>query len=246
MDTQKTLAARLGELATRAARSGRPAYTRFLDPSEVRLAASAAGQSGASVKLWGGYEDAERVVCCFYTDEEPAWEWPFCCLYAKWDQRYARLTHRDLLGSLMALGIIRETIGDIVVRDGQIFLFALDEMADYIAQSLVKAGKASLQLGRLSEIPQMPPPAGSLIRDTVASLRLDAVLAAGYRLSRGDASQAIREGRVRVNYMEETRPDALIGAGALLSVRGMGRVRVEQIDGPTRKGRIAIVLFRYE
>lgn len=246
MDTHKTLTARLGELAMRAARSGRPAYTRFLDPSEVRLAASAAGQSGANVKLWGGYEEAERTVCCFYTGEEPAWEWPFCCLHAKWDQRYASLTHRDLLGSLMALGIIRETIGDIVVRDGQIFLFALDEMADYIALNLVKAGKASLQLCRLSETPQMPPPAGSLTRDTVASLRLDAVLAAGYRLSRAEASQVIREGRVRVNFMEETRPDALVGAGALLSVRGMGRARIEQIDGPTRKGRIAIVLFRYE
>ncbi len=246
MDTQKTLTARLGELATRAARSGRPSYTRFLDPSEMRLAVYAAGQAGASAKSWGGYEEAERTVCCFYAGDEPVWEWPFCCLYAKWDQRYASLTHRDILGSLMALGMIRETIGDIVVRDGQIFLFALEEMADYIVLNLIKAGKASLQLHRLSEVPQMPPPAGKLIRNTVASLRLDAVLAAGYRLSRGDASQAIRDGSVRVNFMEETRPDALVGAGALLSVRGMGRVRVEQIDGPTRKGRIAIVLFRYE
>lgn len=250
MNTDKALSARLEELALRCAKSGRSTYTRFLDPAEVHQAEYAAGKARVKLQAWGGYDEAERTVCRFFLEED-VWtddetEWPFRCLEARWDERYASLSHRDVLGALMGLGVIRETLGDIVVRSGRIFVFVLDEMADYIAANLEKAGRASLQLKILQQTPDIPPPEGRLFRDTVASLRLDAVLASAYRLSRAEASSLVREGRVRVNFTEETRPDAPLGADALLSVRGMGRVRLKTVEGPTKKGRIAVTLFRYE
>ena len=246
MDAEKSLVARLDELARRCERSGRETYTRFLDPAQVEKAVWAAGRAGVRAQAFGGYPDAERTICRFFLDETEMPDWPFCCLQARWDARYASITHRDVLGALMGLGVVRETIGDIVVRDGQVFVFAMCDVADYVAANLERAGRAALHFRRTEELPEIPPPAGRLFRETVASLRLDAVLAAAYRLSRADASEAIREGKVRVNFIEEMRPDAPLGADALLSVRGLGRVRLKAVDGPTRKGRIAIALFRYE
>ena len=246
MDADRSLIARLDELARRCERSGRPTYTRFLDPAQVEKAVWSAGRAGVCVQTFGGYEDAERAVCRFFLDEMDAPEWPIGCLYARWDARYASISHRDVLGALMGLGIARETIGDIVVREGQVFLFALREVADYIVANLDKAGRATLRFQCAQELPEIPPAAGRLFRDTVASLRLDAVLAAAYRLSRADAAAVIREGKVRVNFIEEMRPDAPLGPDALLSVRGLARVRLKAVEGPTRKGRIAIALFRYE
>lgn len=245
MNADKTSIARLDETALRCAKTGRTCYTRFLDPAEMQLALAAARRARVEVKTWGGYPEAERGVAAFWEGGPPPEDWPFCCLHARWEARYASLSHRDVLGALMGLGMIRETIGDIIVQDGHIYVFVLEEMADYVAANLTKAGSATLHFKRLSEMPAIPPPGGVLFRDTVASLRLDAVLAAAYRLTRAEAAAVIREGKVRVDFIEETRPDALLSANALLSVRGMGRVRLKQVDGPTKKGRIAIALFRY-
>ena len=72
------------------------------------------------------------------------------------------------------------------------------------------------------------------------------MLAAAYRLSRSEAADSIRAGLVKVNYLACDRVDLPLQEGALLSMRGRGRVRLLSVDGTTRKQRIGITLFRYE
>lgn len=83
------------------------------------------------------------------------------------------------------------------------------------------------------------------MRVTVPALRLDAVLAAGYRLSRAEAQKLIRAGLVKLDHVPELRADARVEAGSLLSARGYGRLRVDEVQGETRKGRVGLMLFRY-
>lgn len=92
----------------------------------------------------------------------------------------------------------------------------------------------------------MPPPRGETFGAVVSSLRLDAVLAAAYHLSRSEAAEAIRTGSVKLNHLPCERTDAPVPEGALLSLRGRGRVRLAQIGGTTRKQRIGVTFFRYE
>lgn len=119
-------------------------------------------------------------------------------------------------------------------------------MADFILQGMTSAGKAALHFKRVEGEVSVPEPQGTAFHDTLSSMRLDAVLAAAYRLSRTESSALIRGGLVKLNHIPCERADAAVEEGALLSVRGKGRVRLQSIEGLTRKQRIGVTFFRYE
>lgn len=83
------------------------------------------------------------------------------------------------------------------------------------------------------------------MRITLASPRLDAFVSAGYDLSRSEAQRLINAGLVKLNHVPEMRTDAGVSEGALISVRGHGRMKVEEMLGQTRRGRLAAQVFRY-
>ncbi len=189
--------------------------------------------------LSGGYPSAERVVACFHpAGEEPVF--PILCLHITWDGRYHQAEHRALLGSVLGLGIDRSMVGDICLIEDGAYLMAVEEMAEFIAQNLAQAGRTPVQAKVLESIPPIMPPEGKIFRDTVASLRLDAVLAAGLNLSRSGAAAHILSGQVQVNHKIEIRTDAQLHERDLLSIRGFGRLCIKAVGAPTRKGRIPI------
>lgn len=223
-------------------------FTRFLDPAQAQSAARIARESGVAFSCYGGYEQAERIMGCFCAPgEEPTPnEYPLVCLCSSYTSRFCTPTHRDLLGAFMSSGLTRDCIGDIIIGDQDVFLFATQQTSDFIAQSLQSAGKTPLHFRPQAEGIPMPRPKGTAFHDTVSSLRLDAVLAGAYRLSRADAAQLIKAGFVKVDHIPCERVDAQVLEGALLSLRGKGRVRLDHIDGLTRKQRIGLTFFRYE
>ena len=241
---------RLNELALRAQHTGRVCATRFLEPSTLAAVNAAASQAGVKVALWGGYEGAERCVAAFYAGDPPeAGDWPVVALRLQWNAKFANPGHRDLLGAMMGLGIEREMTGDIAMgayRDAPCaYLFALEEVADYIAANLDSAGRASLKVSVATETPQLIPPEGESLRLTVQQQRLDAVLAAACRLSRSEAQRLIAAGLVKLNHVPQLRPDARLSEGDLISARGYGRVKVTAFQGESRRGRQVVQVFRY-
>jgi RNA-binding protein YlmH len=241
---------RLNELALRSKHTGRVCVTRFLEPSSAGAVNAAAAGAGVKAAFWGGYEGAERCLAAFYADEPPGpGDWPILALRIQWNSRFASPGHRDLLGAVMGLGIERETTGDIAMgsyRDAPCaYLFALREVADYIAANLESAGRASLKVSPAGETPVLLPPEGESLRLTVQQQRLDAVLAAACRLSRAEAQRLIAAGLVKLNHAPQTRADARIGEGDLISARGYGRVRVTAFQGESRRGRQIVQVFRY-
>lgn len=241
---------RLNELALRAQHTGRVCATRFLEPSTLVAGNAAASRAGVKVALWGGYEGAERCVAAFYAGDPPeAGDWPVVALRLQWNAKFANPGHRDLLGAMMGLGIEREMTGDIAMgtyRDAPCaYLFALEEVADYIAANLDSAGRASLKVSVATETPQLIPPEGESLRLTVQQQRLDAVLAAACRLSRSEAQRLIAAGLVKLNHVPQLRPDARLSEGDLISARGYGRVKVTAFQGESRRGRQVVQVFRY-
>ena len=77
---------------------------------------------------------------------------------AAWDGRFASCQHRDVLGSLMALGVERECFGDIIIDsdNSRALLFALDRMEDFLTQNWISAGRASLKVRRLTDLRRNP------------------------------------------------------------------------------------------
>lgn len=216
----------------------------------AKAARAAAVQAQVNVDFHGGCPDAERCVAAFYDMAAPSPdEYPVQALRLSWNARYANPGHRDLLGAVMGLGIERETTGDIAMgtyRDAECaYLFALPEVADYIVANLESAGRATLRVQVSEDAPEISLPAGEHLRITVQNERLDAVLAAGYKLSRAEAQRLIAAGLVKLNHVPQLHCDARIDQGDLISARGYGRLKVEAFQGETRKGRHAVALFKY-
>lgn len=240
-DENQALRVRLGELARRAGDRWMPLCSRFLTQEERELARHCAAENGVEVAFDGGWEDAERVQCCFYPQgEEPAFtgQW----LQVDWNPRFGTVDHRALLGSLMSLGMEREMLGDLVIAPDHAFVRAMPEMAQRLPMELSRAGGTTVKVHLMDQPPVLTPPKGMELRDTVASLRLDSVLSSGLRTSRSKAVEWIRQGLVQVNHRATERTDYPLKAGDLLSVRGFGRVRLQEAGAPTRKDRIPIVL----
>ena len=122
----------------------------------------------------------------------------------------------------------------------------LDTVADFLLSSWNSAGRARLTV---TEIPaahlHIPEVRCEEVRDTVSSLRLDAVAASGFSLSRGKAADLIASGRVQLNHRECVKPDHAVAQGDVLSCRGLGKCVLTEVGGPSKKGRILIVLERY-
>ena len=245
----------LAKILDRAEQAGNrniPAATDFLSPAQLAQAGEAlrlAGFPETGYAALGGYETAERRLLLFLPDwleaEDAESQSPIRCLRAAFRAEY-KLTHRDFLGSLMGMGIVREKVGDILVGPDSADLIVLDTVADFLLRSWDSAGRARLAVSAI-EPDNLHIPAVSCkeARDTVSSLRLDAVASAGFRMARGRAAALIESGKVQVNWRECTKPDKLLSAGDTVSARGFGKFELKEVGGVTKKGRTSIVLWVY-
>lgn len=223
-------------------------FTRFLDPAQAVEAEKIARQHGVKFSSWGGYDSAERAIGCFAprnTDVERS-EFPLVSLHSRYSSKFCSVSHRDMLGAFMALGLTRDSIGDIIIVDSDIYLFVMAQTADFIMQGMHSAGKATLRFEPVTGEIRIPEPRGSCFHDTLSSLRLDAVVASAYRLSRNESGDMIRAGLVKLNHLPCDRVDTAVEEGAMLSVRSKGRIKLQKIEGLTRKQRIGVTFFRYE
>ena len=249
---QRLLLGRVLDKLNLAQNRSTPSRTQFLSPGEQATVEDLLAVCGHPRHvMFGGFEGAERRVCLFLTDwqeEEDVLaqeEGPIAALEITYHPD-AQLSHRDFLGSLMGLGITRELLGDILVDEGRAQLLLLRESLPILLSQWESAGRWKL---KLREIPlsqlQVKPPQVKTIRDTVATLRLDAVCASGFSTSRAKAAEYISAGRVSLNHRECTKADRAVNEGDVLSCRGLGKCVVKKVIGQSKKGRTMIVIERY-
>ncbi len=230
-------------------RSGLMQHSRFLSERDRLCCEPVLRALGKEAVFWGGYPEAERTVLILPAEwQEPesvkhGEACPVAVLRASF-RKEENLSHRDFLGALMGLGIERDLVGDIIPGSGSCDLVLLREIVPYVLQNLLSAGRAPLSL---TEIPEAEAKAAAfrLLHDTVASLRLDAIVGCGFSLAREKASAAIRAGKVAVNGMECMKPDKPVEAGDRISLRGLGKLELSEIGGLSRKGRTQIVIKRF-
>lgn len=154
--------------------------------------------------------------------------------------------HRDFLGAVLGTGIERDRIGDIYVNGerGAAVLCA-PEMASFLQSSLesVRSVPVTCVVEPLSSL-RLPPARRDAFASVEASMRLDAVASAGFRMSRSKMSALVAAGAVRVNWREGCKPKTVVAAGDVISLRGKGRVEVANVS-ETKKGKFQVELVRY-
>lgn len=224
-----------------------PVFTAFLDLHQQALARQiCAKEAFSAYRLEGLFPDAERQVLGLAPSYlEPAeLEFPVAVLEVTWPGRYS-LTHRDFLGSLMALGIKRDVLGDLMVGEGQAQAVVLEHLAEMICRDVSKIGRVGVEIRQIPALTMDPQKRFQLLEGTVASLRLDAVASLALRQSRGKTAELIREGCIAVNGAISQSASQLLKPGDRLSVRGFGKFQLAQEIGTTRKERLHVVIRKY-
>lgn len=224
----------------------RPYFFGFLDPHAKMLAERELTHLGFQNYLfWGGFDGAERVCAGLFPDyiEPDAKLFPIGAVGFRW--RTGALSHRDFLGSLLAQGIERRAVGDIVIDGTSCTAILEQSIVPFILQNLKKVGGTGVSCEETD--------AGGLtrheefreIKDTIASPRLDCVVAALLNFSRGDAAKLIEAGLVTLNYEACQKIAQPVPEGARITARGHGRYQIERLGPPTKKGRLSFQAKKY-
>lgn len=251
---------RINELAQTACFKDICTFTDFLTLNEISLFQRIEQElAPVSYSMSGGYPDAERKLICFHggleykgragkSEELPLdFCYPISCLNLqpvslKFSEH---LTHRDYLGAILNLGIDRSKIGDLVITDSGAVLFCKDSIAKFLTEqfSYVRHTKVTATFTDLKETSFAR--SYETIHSTVSSVRLDAVIAAAFRVSRSKMTSVIAEGKVFLNGKETLNASHALNEGDIISVRGYGKVKYEMQGNLSKKGRINITLLKY-
>lgn len=224
-------------------------FSQFLDGGEAAdIRDNVHFPYGYNVMFWGGFDGAERTVMGVFPEWEEAAEDKFPVSAVKFTHGFSKkLTHRDYLGTAMSLGIDRAKTGDILINGGTAYVFAASDIAEYIAGNINKIGNVGVKAEVLSAAAVDIPQRMYRTEEKVcASMRLDAVISGVFNISRGESSELIGAGKVKLNYRETSNISAAVKEGDLVSLRGHGRFMLGEIGGETRKGRVHITVKFYE
>lgn len=195
----------------------------------------------------GGYAGAELKRLIIFPDyyRPDDIEPPIAALEVRLSDPSKLLSHRDYLGAILALGLRRSVVGDIIAFAGGAQVVAAREIAPaLLGLTEVNKFKASVveippYEIRVEEQPQRT------ITSTVASVRLDAVLSSGLGIGRGKAVDLVKADKVKVNWRQISQPGFQLKNGDIISIRGKGRLELAEVGGETKKGRTRITLKKY-
>lgn len=219
-------------------------YIGFLNLREQELAKAALNsQRFEDYCFNGGYEGAERLVLGLGDTEGG---FPIVC--ARIDisgAKHADLTHRDFLGAIMGAGITRESVGDIITDEKGAYVFLHKNIYSVLENSFCEVGRYNAKLSVSDESPEKSNDSAKSAKASVASLRLDVVLAAMLNLSRGKATELITQGLASVNHMQMQSLHYNVCEGDVFSIRGTGKFKLVNVGGTSRKNRIWIEFIQY-
>lgn len=221
------------------------ALSKFLDSAELSEIKKLKNNE-VTTYYYGGYEDAERVraIIVDKKSESPTLdEFSIVALKLVLDAPNAIINHRHVLGTLMSLGIKRETIGDIIINNeskNEIIIFISQEMENFIKSNLTKINNNYVTISSLELNKIVINNSEEIKLINVASLRLDAIIARTLNLSRNKAVEMIEKKLVQINHLETDNPSYILKENDLISIRHFGRIKMLEVVHTTKKDRLII------
>lgn len=242
----KILEARISDSIYKANDRNAPGFVGFLSASGTLLAVETAKREKAKYMLFGGYDGAERVFFGAFPDwcEPEGHYFPIVKLRIK-NRSDKVLTHRDVLGAFMSAGIERDTIGDILTNGKDLVAFVFEGIAGHIIAFVDKIASAGVEIVR-DDTDYLPVPLNfEEMSGTVASLRLDCVVAELSNCSRNRSTELIEGGLVSVNGIEAVKLTREICDGDTVTIRRVGKFIIDDTNSVTKKGRVALKYRKY-
>lgn len=245
-DDDKAWLTRINDIINTVMAQKRPKFTRFCNP-RLLLMFERFIKVPATVNfaLWGGYQASERKIIGFFPEfaEPDLTLFPMCVLNIT---NAPDKSHRDFLGSILNLGIDRDTIGDIIITPDGANVLISDTVAEFVYLNLEKVANRRVHscTGSLLEL-SIPERSFDEIKGSVSSLRLDCIVGLLARVSRSGAIALVEKEHVFVNHHAEQSPSFKVIVGDVIAIRGYGKACLAEVHGETKKGRIRITLNKY-
>lgn len=238
------------DLAMQAERNGTYTYSRFLTLPEQEIFLSARSEFNQIYStLWGHNESAIRKIAVFGSEED--FGYPFeppvkvIHVFPSMKKFAETLSHRDYLGSMMALGIEREMTGDIIIRENEAWVLVMENIAEFMVENLTKIRHTDVMCEiEEGEVPELKPDFITM-NFNVASERIDLIVAACAGGGRAEAAKLLKEERIFVNGRTISAPGHKLKEGDELVIRGSGKYIYDGIKGTSRKGRLNITVRKY-
>lgn len=236
---------RMEELAAQALNEYRCVISDFLNPRQQYIVESLFGTDPDDFhyQFFGGYADSERrrlAIAPTYYEFSPA-DFNVVLLEIHYPVKFADLSHGQILGTLLHAGLERFAIGDIIT-DGQRWQFLAElELLDFFTTQIDKISTIKVRLEQVDWQQLLTSQLNWVSQQIlVTSLRLDTVVAGVFNISRQRAKGLIEAGQVQLNWVVLDRPDELLAAQDILSVRRFGRVQLLALEGKTRRDRLKL------
>ncbi len=249
-DEERLICNRLLDMANNCYYRNIPVTTDFLDLNSQSLFHGIT--SGLPDVKWimnGGYDMAERKVITFlpsYCDTDSAPRGYSIIQIQPVNRKFSEeLNHRDYLGAILNLGITRNKIGDILVTEDSAYFFCMEGIQEYVLENLTKVKHTFVQCRIINDMEFDYEPEFREIRGSIASLRLDSVIALGFNSSRSHLITYIEEGKISVNGRIITSNAYNIKPGDIISVRGLGKIKFISELSSTKKGRLMVLIYKY-
>lgn len=249
MNEQDLCKKRLVDLSRQAEQKGIVMFSDFLNLNEQNIYHSSVGELYTNARLFGGYDNAERQMVAFIPDALCyEWNYPIVCLkvtpqYPKFAEK---LSHRDLLGALMNLGIERNRIGDLIIRNDEYYIFCEERIYSFIIDNLTQVRHTAIHICSKDLTDKLDvTPTLKEVNEIIASNRIDCIIAKAYHLSRSEASEYLASEKVFINGRCITNCNQSCDSGAIISVRGKGRFIFETNHSISKKGKLRVSFHIY-
>lgn len=230
---------RTKELAERSLNKNIFVYTDFLNEQHQSELKNAYPQN--FVTFWGGAEFAERKIARFGTPDDVSYseDFPLCVLKIRTlgGKFSTQMSHRDVLGALMALGIVREKVGDIFVSDNSCFAIVHQSIAEFVVQNLTSVGKNNVSVTQETSVDDAFAPQKDVRKFSAQSNRLDAIVCKTFNLSREKACELAATGKIFVDGTPCEKTARVLKVGEKVSVRGYGKFEFVGVCGTSKKGK---------
>lgn len=231
----------LNEVIVRAKDEYRPILTHFLNPRQHFIADVLIGRfDDVKLKTFGGFSGSERKRILFYPEyyEPQDNDFSMSLLEINYPVKFAKLEHRTILGTLANCGLERDVIGDIITDGTRWQFFCEKEIEPYLLENIDRVGKVKVKLGEIP-LQNAVSPIEEWEHATVvlSSLRCDVLISSAYNLSRKHVKDLLQTNKVSLNWMILSKADFEIRVHDVLSVRGYGRVRMDELTGVSKKGK---------
>ena len=250
MNEQELCKKRLLDLSKQADIKGIVTFSDFLNLNELNIYHTVKNTFYTQTKVFGGYDNSERQMVAFIPDALCyEWDYPIKCIHIipKYPKFAEKLTHRDILGALMNLGIERNRLGDILCLEEDYYVFCDELIFPFIMSELQKIRHTLVELSEELDYSNLQ----ANIRleeqyDMIASNRIDCIIAKALHLSRSEAAEYLASEKVFINGQCISNCNKSCENGAIISVRGKTRFIFESCNSVSKKGKLRVKFLFYK